>query len=55
MKGLDLKLLHLTVGVYEVNVDIFFKILNNAKSCTPLDILTLNHDYKIDSIHFMRP
>jgi hypothetical protein len=39
-------------GVYEVNVCTFFKILNNVKSCIPLDVLTLNLDPKIDSIHF---
>lgn len=38
--------------IYEVNVSTSFKILNNVKSCTPLDILTLNSDYKIDSIYF---
>jgi hypothetical protein len=28
--------------VYEVNVDTSFKILNNVKLCTLLDVLTLN-------------
>jgi hypothetical protein len=29
------------------------KNLNNVKSCTLLDISTLNHDHKIDIIHFI--
>jgi hypothetical protein len=40
-------------SIYKVNVDTSFKILNNVKSCTPLDALTLNLDHKIDSIHFI--
>jgi hypothetical protein len=40
-------------GVYEVDVGMSFKNLNNMKSCIPLDASTLNPDYKIDSIHFI--
>jgi hypothetical protein len=40
-------------GVYEVNVGMSFKNLNNVKSCTLLDALNLNPDYKIDSIHLI--
>jgi hypothetical protein len=39
-------------GVYEVNVGMSFKNLNNVKSCTLLDASTLNPDHKIDGIHF---
>jgi hypothetical protein len=38
--------------LYEINVDTSFKNLNNIKSCTPLDLSTLNPDKKIDSIHY---
>jgi hypothetical protein len=31
----------------------FFKILNNIKSYTLLDILTLNVDHKINNIRFI--
>jgi hypothetical protein len=31
-------------SVYKVNVDTSIKILNNVKSCIPLDVLTLNPD-----------
>jgi len=34
-------------GVYEVNVNTSFNILNNVKSCTPLDVLTLNPNHKL--------
>lgn len=40
-------------GLYEVNIGTSFKHLNNMKSCTPLDLLTLNLDYKINSIYFI--
>jgi hypothetical protein len=40
-------------GVYEINVVTFFKILNNVKSCIPLDVLTLNIYHKMDSINFI--
>jgi hypothetical protein len=39
--------------VYEVNVDTSFEILYNIKSCTTLDVLTLNPDHKMDNIHFI--
>jgi hypothetical protein len=39
-------------GVYEVNVDTFFKNVNNVKSCILLDTSTLNLDHKINSIYF---
>lgn len=39
--------------VYEVNVSMSSKILNNVKSCTPLNILTLISDYKMYIIHFI--
>jgi hypothetical protein len=40
-------------SVYEVNVSTSFKNLNNVKSCIPLDVLILNPDRKMDSIHFI--
>jgi hypothetical protein len=40
-------------GIYKVNIDTFFKNLNNVKLCTPLDLSTLNPNYKMDSIHFI--
>jgi len=40
-------------GLYEVNMCTFFKILNNVKSCIPLDVLTLNIYHKMDSINFI--
>jgi hypothetical protein len=40
-------------GIYEVNIDTSFKILSNVKSSTPLDVLILNPDHKIDNIHFI--
>jgi hypothetical protein len=42
-----------TNNIYKVNVNTYFKILNNVKSYTLLDTLTLNHDHKMDSIHFI--
>jgi hypothetical protein len=30
-----------------------FKNLNNVKSCTPLNVLTLNPDHKMDNINFI--
>jgi hypothetical protein len=40
-------------GVYEVNVCMPFKSLNNIKLCATLAISTLNHDHKMNSIHFI--
>jgi hypothetical protein len=55
MKYQDLKFVHLTVGtsndVYEINVDTYFKILNNVKSYTSLDQF---HKDPKDSILGMR-
>jgi hypothetical protein len=39
-------------SVYEVNIDTSFKKLNNVKSCTPLNVLILNFDYKINNFSF---
>jgi hypothetical protein len=39
--------------VYEINVSMYFKILNNIKPYTPLDISTPNFDHKIDNINFI--
>jgi hypothetical protein len=47
MKGHDLKLMHLMMYMKSMLVR-FLKNLNNVKSCTPFDVLTLNPDYKID-------
>jgi len=40
-------------GIYEVNVGMSLKNLKNVKLCTLLDVLTLNYDYKMNSIHFI--
>jgi hypothetical protein len=40
-------------GVYEVNIDMSFKNLNNVTTCTPINTLTLNPNHKIDSIQFI--
>jgi hypothetical protein len=40
-------------SVYEVNVGTSFGVYNNVKSCTPLYVLTLNPDHKMNSIHFI--
>lgn len=40
-------------GVYKVNINTFFKNLNNVKLCTSLDVSILNHNHKIDNIHFI--
>jgi hypothetical protein len=38
--------------MYKINVDTYFKILNNVKSCTLLNVLTLNLEQEINSINF---
>jgi hypothetical protein len=46
MKGHDLKLMHLMMYMKSMLVRLL-KNLNNVKSCTPFDVLTLNLDHKI--------
>jgi hypothetical protein len=45
-------IVHPTVYI-KFNISTYFKILNNVKSYTPLNVLILNTDHKIDSIHFI--
>jgi hypothetical protein len=40
--------------VYKVNIGTSFKNLNNVKSYTPLNALTLNSDHKIYNFHFIK-
>jgi hypothetical protein len=47
----DLKLVHLTV--YMKLILVLLKNLNSVKSCTPLDIPTLNHGHEMNTIHFI--
>jgi hypothetical protein len=53
MKSLDLKLIHLMVYMESMLAYKTFKNLNNVKSCTPLNVLTLNPDHKMDNINFI--
>jgi hypothetical protein len=52
MKYHDLKLMHLMIYMKSI-LACLLKNLNNVKLCTPLDVSTLNPDYKIDSVHFI--
>jgi hypothetical protein len=52
MKCQNLKIVHLTVYIKSM-LTRFLKILNNMKSCTPLNVLTLNFNHTTDSIHFI--
>jgi hypothetical protein len=40
-------------GVYEINVGMSFKNLNNTKLFIPLNASTLNNNYKLNSINFI--
>jgi hypothetical protein len=53
MKYSSLKLMRVSNGIYEVNVNISFKILNNVKLCTPLNASNLNLNNKINDTYFI--
>jgi hypothetical protein len=40
-------------NVYEININIFFKNLNNIKLGIPLNSITSNFDNKINNINFI--